>query len=80
MRSLAPSRAEIACAGGITPARLSARTKKAIEEIEKRIDALAEPYADIDNSVVGAKAELAAAFEQFKKHILETQKYLEESA
>ncbi len=80
MRSLAPTRAEISCAGGITPARLSARTNKAIAEIEKRIQALAEPYVEIDNSVVGEQAQLAAAFDKFKAAILETQKYLEEAA
>ncbi len=78
--SLLPTRAQVACASGITPAKLSARTKKAIEEIEKRISVLAEPYAEIDNSVVGAQAELEAAFDKFKQYIIETQRYLEESA
>lgn len=78
--NLLPTRAQVNCAGNITPARLAARTKTAIAEIEKRIEALSLPYEDIDNSVMGAKDELAAAFEKFKLSILETQKYLEETA
>lgn len=77
--SLLPTRAEMACAAGITPARLRARSMTAIAEIEKRIDALAAPYEDIDNSLQGARDELAAAFEEFKIRILDTQRYLEET-
>jgi len=77
--TLFPTRAQTACAGSITPARLRARTDKAIAEIEKRIQALAEPYAEIDNSVQGAQDELAAAFDRFKASIIDTQRYLEET-
>jgi hypothetical protein len=78
--TLVPTRAEQCLPRGITPRTLAARSKKAIEEIEKRIDALAEPYADVDNSVEGARQELAAAFDKSKATILDTQRYLEESA
>jgi len=76
---LIPTRGETLLPKGTTPKTLAARSRKAIAEIEKRIDELAMPYEDIDNTVEGARQELAAAFDKFKRQIMATQNYLEQS-
>jgi len=63
---------------GTTPRALRARTTKAVAEIRSRIEKLAAPYADVDNSVVGAVSDLSRAFDEFERRIHETQQYLEE--
>jgi len=72
------SRATTLLPTGTTAKVLCARTSKAITEIKSRIEKLATPYEEIDNSVTGAVSELMSAFEKFEQHIKDTQRYLEE--
>jgi hypothetical protein len=65
---------------GTTPKVLRARTTKAVTEIRKRIEQLAVPYEEVDNSVTGAVGELLSAFDKFEQHIKDTQRFLEEAA
>ena len=73
-------RAQTILARGVTPKVLRGRTMKSVASIKERIDALSLPYVDVDNSVEGAKQVLMAAFGEFERHIMDTQKYLEEVA
>ena len=72
------SRAQTLLPSGVTPRVLRGRTMKSVASIKERIDLLALPYAEVDNSVEAAKQHLMAAFEEFERHIIATQKYLEE--
>jgi hypothetical protein len=65
---------------GINPKVLSARTKKALAHHRERLTKLAEPWADIDNSVEGALQDLLSAFDDFSKQIDETVAWLNEEA
>ena len=73
------TRAKTLLPTGVTPKVLRGRTLRSVSSIKERIDSLALPYADVDTSVEAAKQRLMFAFEEFERHVLETQKYLEES-
>lgn len=80
MTKLIPTRADGALATGMTPKKLAAQTKRHTAQIKASIEKLAMPWADVDNSVEGAQAELLAAFEKFERHIDSAVEYLLESA
>lgn len=68
-----PTRAQ---ALGVKPKVLLARTKKSLAHHREALTKLALPFADIDNSVCGALAELIAAFDAFQAHVIETAEWL----
>lgn len=72
------SRAQLILPKGITPKRLKAQSLRSIAAIKQRIEQLAAPYMEVDNSIDGAMHELMAAFDEFENRINETQRFLEE--
>ncbi|WP_409562665.1 hypothetical protein [Hyphomicrobium sp. MC8b] len=73
MTSLIPSRAETL---GVKPKVILALTKKQLAFHRERLTSLAAPYADVDNSVHGALAELLHAFDEFEAHVTDTAAWL----
>lgn len=65
---------------GVKPKVLIARTRRELDHLRSRIDALATPWAEIDNSIDGAKSELMVAFEKFEQHVKSAEQYLSETA
>jgi hypothetical protein len=63
---------------GISPRTLAARTRRSLASARKTLEALARPYADIDNSVESNLQPLLREFDEFEASITETVKWLEE--
>lgn len=78
--TMLPTRGQYALPGNKTPKQLAAQTKRQMAQIRANIEKLSEPWADVDNSVDGAKDQLMAAFEDFERHINGAVQYLLECA
>jgi hypothetical protein len=57
---------------GISPKTLAARTRRTLTSVRKQIEALAVPWAEIDNSVLTEAQMLLRAFDAFDRYITET--------
>ena len=66
--------------GARSPKAMAARTKRSIAKIRERIEALAAPYAEIDEGVEYDLQELLDRFDEFAERIDETVEWLQEEA
>lgn len=75
MSNMFESRAQ---AIGVKPKVLIARTKKQVAEIRSRILALAYPWGEIDESIVGKADTLLTEFDEFMAYVKATETWLNE--
>jgi|GEM_PF-6514352 len=75
MQDLFPSRAQDL---NVKPKVLLARTKKSLNHYRAKLEQLALPYIDVDNSVQWALDELMEHFDDFEKHVIGTAEWLNE--
>ncbi len=72
------TRAERAMAGPMSPKKLAAVTRRSLNSARAKLERLAVPWQDIDNSIQGGLDVLLDAFDQFEREILAAVEWLEE--
>ncbi|HFD16304.1 MAG TPA: hypothetical protein ENJ38_08380 [Rhodospirillales bacterium] len=65
-------------AGPMTPKKLAAVTRRSLNSARAKLEVLAAPWQDIDNSIQGSLDVLLDAFDQFEREVLAAVEWLEE--
>lgn len=74
------TRADHIMAEGWTPKRLAAQTRRSLNSARAKLERLAVPWAEIDNSVQYNLDTLLAAFDEFERSLEDSVEWLLEEA